>query len=341
MAGSSSPSAPLEVGVLGAGSFGTALSHVLLQGGHRVTLWCHEEGHADEINAAGRNTRYMKDFPLPGVLATASVEEAAKGRDLLLFVSPSQFTRAVARKAAAHVGADALVVSATKGIEQSGETMADVLAGELPAAKARMAFLSGPSFAREVLEGRPTAVVVAARDGGVAERVQRAFATKSFRVYSTDDVIGVELGGSVKNVTAIAAGVGDGLGLGHNARAAIITRGLAEMSRLGAAMGANPLTFMGLAGMGDLVLTCVGDLSRNRTVGLRLASGKSLDEVTASLGGQVAEGVYTARSVWSLAQRLGVEMPIVEAVYKVIYEGANPRDGVLELMTRPLKRERG
>ena len=202
-----------------------------------------------------------------------------------------------------------------------------------------MVFLSGPSFAFEVLEQQPTAVVAAGWDHDNAERVQQAFATAFFRVYSSEDVVGVELGGAVKNIIAIAAGLCDGLGFGHNARAAIITRGLAEISRLGMARGASPITFMGLAGMGDLVLTCTGDLSRNRTVGKRLATGMSLDEVTQSLGGQVAEGVLTTASTRELSRKLDLDMPIVEAVYAILYEGADPLSMVGRLMGRPLKRE--
>jgi glycerol-3-phosphate dehydrogenase (NAD(P)+) len=331
----------LVVSVLGAGSFGTALSAVLLDCGHDVSLWCFEDGHAAEIREAGRNTRYMKDFPLPGIRPTASLETSLRGADLVLFVSPSHVTRGIARAARGFVGEGATVVCAAKGIEEgSGKTMADVLLDELPECAARLAVLSGPSFAFEVLKRQPTAVVVAAQEEAVAERVQRAFATPHFRVYRATDIVGIELGGAVKNVIAIATGLCDGLGFGHNARAALITRGLAEMSRLGAALGADPLTFMGLAGMGDLVLTCTGDLSRNRTVGIRLASGMTLEEVTASLGGQVAEGVKTCASTRELARRIGVDMPIVEAIWRILYDGKDPRGTVSVLMGRPLKAER-
>ncbi|MEE2829110.1 MAG: NAD(P)H-dependent glycerol-3-phosphate dehydrogenase [Myxococcota bacterium] len=331
----------LDVAVLGAGSFGTALSSVLLENGHRVTMWCFEDGHAEEVNRSGRNTRYQEDHPLPGLLATSSVAEAVGGKDLVLFVSPSHVTRRVAQEAAPHLAPTAIVVCATKGIEEGGETMDEVLREELPAAlHSRLAYLSGPSFAFEVLARRPTAVVVASRSDEVAKAAQQAFANSVFRAYTTHDVVGVELGGAVKNIMAIAAGLSDGLDFGHNTRAAVITRGLAEMSRLGVELGAEPLTFMGLAGMGDLVLTCTGDLSRNRTVGKRLASGMSLDEVTASLGGQVAEGVKTTVSTRALATRLGLEMPIVDAVHSILHEGVDPRTAVAQLMGRPLKRER-
>ena len=331
----------LTCGVLGAGSFGTALSSILLANGHDVLLWCFEEGHAAEVNEAGRNTRYQTGHALPGIRATDSLVEAVTGKDLVLFVSPSHVTRALAREAGPHIAPGTLIVCASKGIEGGGATMDGVLHDELDEAHhGSLAFLSGPSFAFEMLEKRPTAVVVAAKDDGVATRVQEAFATSFFRTYTTHDVVGVELGGAVKNVMAIAAGCCDGLEFGHNARAAVITRGLAEMSRLGVALGAEPLTFMGLAGMGDLVLTCTGDLSRNRTVGKKLAAGMTLDEITASLGGQIAEGVKTTVSTRALARRIGLDMPIVEAVYSVLYEDADPRQAVGQLMGRPLKRER-
>ena len=331
----------LKTAVLGAGSFGTALASVLLEAGHEVTLWCFEPGHAAEVQAAGRNTRYQSDYALEGVQATDSIAQAVSGCDLVLFVSPSHVMRTVARQAAPHLRSDCLLVSAAKGIEAGGDTMDEVLCEELPVAlHNRLAYISGPSFAFEVLGRRPTAVVVAARSDEVGAAVQQAFATPAFRTYRTQDVMGVEIGGAVKNVIAIAAGLSDGLEFGHNTRAAVITRGLAEMSRLGVAKGADPLTFMGLAGMGDLVLTCTGDLSRNRTVGKRLAAGLSLDEVTASLGGQVAEGVRTTVSTRELAGALDLDMPIVDAVYSILYEGVDPKEAVVRLMGRPLKRER-
>ena len=331
----------LTCGVLGAGSFGTALASVLLENGHDVTLWCFEEGHAEEVEAEGRNTRYQTGFPLPGIKATSSLAEATKGKDLVLFVAPSHVTPGLAATVAEHLDDVGLLVSATKGISAEGETMDEVLRHGLPEhLHSRLAYLSGPSFAFEVLGHKPTAVVVSARDEQIAERVQHAFATSYFRTYRTTDVVGVELGGAVKNIIAIATGLCDGLETGHDARAALITRGLAEMSRLGAAMGASPMTFMGLAGMGDLVLTCCGDLSRNRTVGMRLATGMTLDEVTESLGGQVAEGVRTTASTRALARKLGVDMPIVEAVWRILYDGKDPRGTVNVLMGRPLKSER-
>jgi glycerol-3-phosphate dehydrogenase (NAD(P)+) len=330
----------LNATVLGAGNFGTALASVLLANGHDVTLWCYEDGHAEEVEVAGRNTRYAKGADLTGIRATGSLETAVTGADLVLFVSPSHATRSIARAVAPVLGADTIVACASKGIEAGGATMNEVLESELGNIEDRVGYLSGPSFAFEIVQRRPTAVVAASRSSEVAARIQEAFSTAFFRVYTTHDVIGVELGGAVKNIIAIASGISDGLDFGHNARAGLITRGLAEMTRLGVALGAEPLTFMGLAGMGDLVLTCCGDLSRNRTVGKRLATGMTLDEVTASLGGQVAEGVKTTASTHKLAQKLGLDMPIVNVVYSILYEGADPRECVVQLMGRPLKRER-
>ncbi len=330
----------LKATVLGAGNFGTALASVLLANGHDVTLWCYEDGHAEEVEAAGRNTRYAKDADLAGIHATGSLERAVAGADLVLFVSPSHATRSIARRVAPVLGGDAIVACASKGIEAGGATMNEILEAELGDIQDRVGYLSGPSFAFEIVLRRPTAVVVASRSDAVAARIQEAFSTAFFRVYTTHDVVGVELGGAVKNIMAIASGISDGLDFGHNARAGLITRGLAEMTRLGVALGAEPLTFMGLAGMGDLVLTCCGDLSRNRTVGKRLATGMTLDEVTASLGGQVAEGVKTTASTFKLAKKLGLDMPIVDVVYRILYEDADPRECVVQLMGRPLKRER-
>lgn len=334
---------PHVAAVLGSGSFGTALASILAKNGHTTRIWCRSEEHAAGINATGRNPRYVSEYDLPaGLSATSDLAAALDGADLVLFVAPSHATRDLARRAAPLLGPECIVLCATKGIEGgSGDTMDEVLREELPAAlHSRLAFLSGPSFAREMLQEHPTAVVIAAEDDDVATVVQEAFATRFFRTYTTHDVKGVELAGAIKNIMAIAAGLADGLGFGANARAALITRGLAEMSRFGAARGGEPLTFMGLAGMGDLVLTCTGDLSRNRTVGKRLATGMTLDEVTESLGGQVAEGVRTTASTHALAKTMGLDMPIVAAVHAILYEDADPRAMVGQLMGRPLKRER-
>ena len=327
--------------VIGAGSWGTALANLLAAKGTETVVWSYEQEVADDINRHHVNRKYLDGIDLDGGLrATPDMKEALRGADLVLSVSPSHVVRQVMAQAAEHMEPDALVVSASKGIEnESLKTMDGVLADVLPASISRTAcFLSGPSFAREVGMRFPTAVTMASEDADAAVRAQAAFQTPYFRVYTSHDVRGVELGGSVKNVIAIAAGVVEGLGFGHNTQAALITRGLAEIMRLGTALGADPRTLAGLAGIGDLILTCTGGLSRNRTVGVELGKGRSLEEV---LGGMVmvAEGVRTARSAHDLAHRTGVEMPIVEAVYALLYEGLNARDAIEQLMMREPKAE--
>jgi glycerol-3-phosphate dehydrogenase (NAD(P)+) len=329
--------------VIGAGSWGTALANLLAGKGTPTTVWSYEPEVADDINHAHRNRKYLDGIALDGGLrATPEMAEALRGADLVVAVSPSHVMRGVMAQAAAHLEEGVLVVSASKGIEnESLKTMDAVLADVLPAAITRTAcFLSGPSFAREVGMGYPTAVTIASQDQAAAQRAQAAFQTRNFRVYTTHDVRGVELGGSVKNVIAIAAGVVEGLGYGFNTQAALITRGLAEIMRLGAALGADPRTLAGLAGIGDLILTSMGGLSRNRTVGVELGKGRSLDDI---LGGMVmvAEGVRTARSTRDLAHRTGVEMPIVDAVYALLFEGLSARDAIEQLMMREPKPEQG
>jgi glycerol-3-phosphate dehydrogenase (NAD(P)+) len=292
-----------------------------------------------------RNTRindlYLADVQLDARLQfTASLVEAVSGRPLVVLVSPSQVLRQVVEQLRAHLEANCLLVSAAKGIENDSLLlMSEVLEEVLGTGIAkRCAYLSGPSFAREVAAELPTAVAVAACDSEVAGTVQQLFHTDYFRIYTNLDVIGTELGGALKNVIALAAGVSDGLGFGHNARAALITRGLVEMARLGMAKGAQAETFAGLAGMGDLVLTCTGDLSRNRSVGMELGRGRSLDEILAGMH-MVAEGVKTTLSAYQLAQRLGVVMPITEQMYRILYEGKPPRQAVGELMMRQQRAE--
>jgi len=287
------------------------------------------------------NRIYLPGIKIPApVQPTSSLEEALVSQQLAIFVVPSHVFRTVVEQALPHLDSQALVVSATKGIEvQSLATMSRIMDEVLPSGqRSRIAVLSGPSFAGEAVAGRPTAIVAAAKDPEVARAVQHAVSGNDLRVYAGTDVLGVELGGAVKNVIAIAAGVLDGLELGLNARAALITRGLAEMRRLGVAMGAQAATFAGLAGMGDLLLTCTGDLSRNRQVGLGLARGRRLDEILANLGA-VAEGVNTCRSAVALAGRHGVETPICRAVHRVLFEGQAPREAVAQLMTRELRFE--
>lgn len=326
------------IAVVGGGAWGSALAHVLAGKGPGVRLWVRDPELARAIDRGGENARYLPGVSLAGVAATSDLAAALDGARLVVSAVPSHVVRAVMGASAARVDPDAIVVSASKGIEERTlkrmtEVLADVLGGER-----RLAALSGPSFAAEVGRGAPTAVTLAAHDPVVAESAREAFFAPRFRVYTSEDVVGVELGGAVKNVVAIATGIADGLDYGHNARAALITRGLAEISRLGSALGGQRLTFMGLAGLGDLVLTCTGDLSRNRSVGLRLARGEALESILAGTG-QVAEGVRSTRSVRDLAARIGVEMPIVEQVHEMLYHAKSPQVVVEELMTRESKPE--
>jgi glycerol-3-phosphate dehydrogenase (NAD(P)+) len=330
-----------RVGVVGAGSWGTTLANLLAKKGHAVRLWSFEDDVTAAVNERGENTVYLPGVSLEGNLrATSSLAEAVDQADVVVSVSPSQHVRRVMSEAVEAIRHDALVVSASKGIEtRSLETMAEVLEDVMPPPLHRsFCFLSGPSFATEVALEHPTAVTVACRDTVAARRAQDLFQTDYFRVYTSHDVVGVELGGALKNVMALAAGMVAGLGLGHNSRAALITRGLAEMSRLGVALGANPLTFAGLAGMGDLILTCTGELSRNRTVGYALGQGRTLDEVLGEMR-MVAEGVETSRAAHALAEREAIEMPIVAEVHAVLFEGRSPADAVRNLMLREPKPE--
>lgn len=332
---------PLQIGVIGAGSWGTALAIHLARAGHHVRLWAHGDGRADELNQDRQNARYLPGIALPPTLtATADLEDACSGKELIVTVTPSHVTREVMTRAVPFLPEHVPIVSATKGIENDSlMTVSDVLEEVLPIRfHPYLAYLSGPSFAQEVGLGMPTTVVVAAYSDRLASQVQQIFYQERFRVYRSTDVVGVEIGGSLKNVIAIAAGCADGMGFGHNARAGLITRGLAEMSRLAVARGANPLTLAGLAGMGDLVLTCTGGLSRNRQVGMRLGQGESIRDILGDMT-MVAEGVKTARSVHDLGLRVGVELPICESVYQVLYEGKSPHQALIDLMGRELKRE--
>lgn len=329
------------IGVVGAGSWGTTLANVLAKKGHLVRLWSFEADVTAEIVETRENGVYLPGVTLDERLsATSDLAEAVTGAGVVVSVSPSQHVRAVMAEAAPALGDDVLVVSASKGIETSTlRTMAEVLEDVLPAAlHRRISFLSGPSFATEVSVEHPTAVTVACRDSAPAIRAQELFQTDYLRVYTSHDVVGVELGGALKNVIALAAGMAAGLGFGHNTRAALITRGLAEISRLGMALGANPLTFAGLAGMGDLILTCTGELSRNRSVGFALGQGRKLDDVLGEMR-MVAEGVETSRAAYALAEREGIEMPIVTEVHAVLFEGRAPADAVQNLMLRDPKPE--
>jgi len=329
----------MKIGVVGAGGWGTALADLLARAGHDVVLWCFEPEVARAIEIRRENETYLPGISLSdNIKPTTGIDEAVSGREIVVSVSPSHVVRGVMGSAAAFMNPSAIVLSASKGIENDtlltmSQVLKDVLGDNMP-----IAVLSGPSFALEVARGHPTAVSVASEIEDVVLLIQRTFSNKRFRVYAGDDVIGLELGGSIKNVIAIAAGIGDGMGYGTNTRAALITRGLAEMTRLATKMGAHPLTMAGLGGLGDLVLTCTGDLSRNRQVGLKIGSGLKLSQILAEMR-MVAEGIKTTRSAYDLAQREEVEMPIVEAVYRILYEDKNPKDAVFELMTRDLKRE--
>ncbi len=331
----------INIGVVGAGSWGTALAILLRLNGFSVSLWAFEPEVVTSIRDKQENTLFLPGIKLPrGLAVSDNLQEVISAKDLVVMVVPSHVVRATAQKMAPFVSRDTIVVSASKGIENKTHlTMSGILKEMLPQIDPlKLAVLSGPSFAREVARNVPTVVTVACKDPVVAERVQYIFASPSFRVYTNDDLIGVELGGAVKNVIAIAAGIIDGLGLGFNTRAAMITRGLAEIRRLGVKLGANPHTFAGLAGVGDLVLTCTADLSRNYSVGKKIGSGMRLDEILAEMR-MVAEGVKTAKSVYNLSSKLGVEMPISHEVYHVLYEGVQPKEALYRLMTRELKNE--
>ncbi|HBA89615.1 MAG TPA: NAD(P)H-dependent glycerol-3-phosphate dehydrogenase [Geobacter sp.] len=330
-----------KIAVIGAGSWGTTLADLLAKKGHAVTLWAYEPELVQEMRETGENGMFLPGIKLsPDLAFTNDLEEAYRGCTMVLCVVPSQLVRRVMAGSLQFIPEAAIIVSASKGIEvDTLATVSEIYEEILPAQQyARFAALSGPSFAREVAQEMPTAVTAASKSEEVARRVQEAFTTSFFRVYRNEDVIGVELGGAIKNVIAIAAGISDGLGFGCNTRAALITRGLAEMTRLGVAMGAQPATFAGLAGMGDLVLTCTGDLSRNRSVGIQIGQGRKLPEILGEMR-MVAEGVKTTESAYNLAKKLGVEMPIIEQMYKMLYEDKPARQAVLELMTRNLKAE--
>ena len=328
----------MRCGVVGAGAWGTALADVLARGGHDVTLWAREADVVESIMTRHENTRFLAGAPLsPRLAATEDIIRAVTGADFITFASPSAVLRGVAREVATAAPLTATLVVATKGIERDTlQVMTDVIEGEMPGHP--LVALSGPSFAIEVAARQPTAVVAASARADAASAVQRAFSTDVFRLYSHDDVLGVELGGALKNVMAVATGVAEGLGLGFNSRAALITRGLAEMTRLGCALGARQATFAGLAGIGDLVLTCTGALSRNRAVGLEVGRGKTLEQALAGKE-TVAEGVVTTQSASALAAREGVDMPIVAAVHRILFEGQPAREAMNALLARGLRAE--
>jgi glycerol-3-phosphate dehydrogenase (NAD(P)+) len=331
----------VRIGVVGGGGWGTALAHHMAFKGGDVDLWVREEEVRLQIESRGINEEFLPGVPLsPGIHPVGSLEEVSSNKDFLVIAVPSQFFRTIVTEISALILPSALLLVATKGIENNTlMTMSQVVASVRGKGREdAFACLSGPSFAREVCEQQPTAVTIASSNAELAIMLQELLSTEYFRTYTTDDVIGVELGGALKNVVAIAAGTSDGLGFGFNARAALITRALAEITRLGVAMGAEPLTFSGLAGLGDLVLTCTGDLSRNRMVGLKIAEGLPVAAIIASMK-MIAEGIKTSKAAHMLAQKVGVEMPITAEVYRIIYEGKDPREAVRDLMTRQLKGE--
>jgi glycerol-3-phosphate dehydrogenase (NAD(P)+) len=329
-----------RIAILGAGSWGTALAIVLSRATqkHDVWLWARDANHAQSISRSKENRKYLPTIPVPAVVRiTHSMGEALRNTSIVIGAMPSTHARKVYSAAADSIAADATVVSATKGLEPGTHArMSEVIANAMPSA--RVAVLSGPSFALEVAKGSPTAVVIAATDAALATDLQDQFAAPNFRLYSNDDVLGVELAAAMKNVIAIAAGTCQGLGLGANTLAALITRGLAEMARLAAALGARPETLSGLAGLGDLVLTCNGTLSRNRYVGIELAKGRPLSEILAGMTG-VAEGVDSAKPLLALASEHKVELPITSQVEAILRGGQNARAAIREIMERPQKKE--
>src|SRR5256884_129448 len=316
----------VSVGVIGSGAWGTTLACLLAKKGIETTLWEHRPGRAIEMQQQRENRTFLPGVRFPAKLhITSQVAEAAREKDMLLLVTPSQRMRENVRLLAPYVGKETLLVSASKGIEiNSLKRMTEVIAEELPQAGSCIAALSGPNISREVAEGKPTAAVVAADEEEIAVRARTILNTAHFRVYTANDLVGVELGGALKNIIAIGAGFNDGMGYGDSAKAAFITRGVAEMSRLGIAAGAHPLTFAGLAGIGDLIATCASPLSRNHKLGRRLATGEKLDAILASMH-RVAEGVYTTKAALQLAVRYDVEMPIPHKLSRVCFVGLPPR----------------
>ncbi|WP_140918975.1 NAD(P)H-dependent glycerol-3-phosphate dehydrogenase [Limnobaculum xujianqingii] len=331
----------VDMTVIGAGSYGTALAITLARNGHSVVLWGHDPQHIAQLQQDRKNQAFLPDVPFPDTLQLqADLQQAISASRDILVVVPSHVFGDVLRQIKPFLQANARIVWATKGLEaETGRLLAEVareaLGDEIP-----LAVISGPTFAKELAAGLPTAIAVASSDPLFTDDLQKLLhCGKSFRVYSNPDFIGVQLGGAVKNVIAIGAGMSDGIGFGANARTALITRGLAEMSRLGAALGAEPATFMGMAGLGDLVLTCTDNQSRNRRFGIMLGEGKNVEEAQ-NLIGQVVEGYRNTKEVWVLAQRHGVEMPITEQIYQVLYAGKDAREAAITLLSRTSKDEK-
>jgi len=332
-----------RIAILGSGAWGTAIALSLhRRGGHELTLWAHSDELARQIVGAGENRLFLPGFPIPEGLRVTG-DDAAVGRaEIVVSVVPSEFLRATITRLCPHLHTGQIIVSATKGVEdRSLLRMTEVIAACLKETglKLPMGAFSGPSFALEVAQGQPTAITVAFEDAAIAARIQAELSSETLRLYTSTDVIGVEMGGALKNVIAIAAGVADGVGLGHNSAAALMTRGIAEITRLAVACGGRRETLAGLSGVGDLVLTCTGSLSRNRTVGQELGRGRKLPEILAGLGGKVAEGVLTTRAALGLARRQGIEMPITEQMKLILDEGKDPREAIKDLMLRPGREE--
>jgi len=329
--------------VLGSGAWGTAIALSLhRRGGHQITLWAHSPEAAREIADAQENTLFLPGFPLPAAIAITGDNAAAADAEIIVSVVPSEFLRSTLARLRPHMHPGQIVVSATKGVENlTYLRMTEVINASLAETGLSLPVgaFSGPSFALEVAQGQPTAVTVAFADPVIASRIQQEFSSESLRLYTSTDVIGVELGGALKNVIAIAAGVAAGVGLGYNSAAALITRGIAEITRLAVACGGHRETLAGLSGVGDLVLTCTGSLSRNRTVGQALGQGRKLPEILESLGGKVAEGVFTCRAALGLARLHNIEMPITEQMELILNEGKDPREAIKDLMLRPGKDE--
>ena len=329
-----------NISIIGAGAFGTALAIYAHRAGHRVRVWCYEQDLPQRVKAASENGLYLPGFKIdPSIEFTTNPEQAVTGSDLVLIVCPSAHVRSTSKRLRPVIPKKALVLSAAKGIEQGSlALMSQVLEETLPDHRDKLAYLSGPSFARDIAGGLPADLACASSPIGNAHRVQSFLHSPALRIYSNDDVLGTELGGALKNVIAVACGAADGLEMGPSARASLMTRGLAEITRLGVAMGANPISFLGLAGVGDLILTCTGALSRNRALGVRLAAGEKAPEIIASQK-SVAEGYVTVKPALELAEKHGVEMPISRAVYRVCYEDTDIRSEALSLLSRDSKDE--
>jgi glycerol-3-phosphate dehydrogenase (NAD(P)+) len=332
-----------RIAVLGSGAWGTAIALSLdRRGGHQITLWAHSPEAAQEIVDAGENKLFLPGFPLPASIAVTGDYAAVAEAEIVVSVVPSEFLRSTMTRLAPHLHPGQIIVSATKGVEnQTFLRMTEVIASTLAATGLTLPIgaFSGPSFALEVAQGQPTAVTVAFDDAEIAARIQEEFSSETLRLYTSTDLIGVELGGALKNVIAIAAGIASGVGLGYNSAAGLITRGIAEITRLAVACGGQRETLAGLSGVGDLVLTCTGSLSRNRTVGQELGKGRKLPEILSGLGGKVAEGVLTTRAALGLARKRGIEMPITEQMELILDEGKDPQEAIKDLMLRPGKDE--